>query len=153
MPPISTYATLALTLSALLGGIGVVHLLRPRFVRDAYDRWEYPRHLPLLVGILEIAAALFLRDPALRGWGIGLAAFINFGAVVTLLNHSQYLHAVPALVMMVALVPLGLAIPRAAYPVRYMSAIECAAPSQSPGACNSELALAREETARASAGA
>jgi hypothetical protein len=153
MPAISTITLLALMLSALLGGIGVIHLLRPRFVRAAYERWDYPQRLPLIVGLAEIAAALLLDDPALRGWGIGLAALINFGAVVTHLNHSQYLHAVPAVLMMVALVPLGLAIPRASYPVRVMSAVLCAAPSQPAGMCNSEAALATENSAGKSAGA
>jgi len=153
MPAISTYSALAFTLSALLGGIGLIHLLGLRFVRDAYKRWDYPQRLPLIVGILEIAAALLLYDPALRGWGIGLAALINFGAVVTLLNHRQYLHAVPAVLMMIALVPVALAVPRASYPVRFVSAVACAAAAQPSGLCNSEAAPTREQRARGSAGA
>jgi hypothetical protein len=153
MSAILNYSVLACTLSALLGGIGVVHLLGPRFVRDAYEQWDYPQRLPLIVGILEIAAALLLYDPALRGWGIGLAAFINFGAVVTLFNHRQYLHALPAIVMMVALLPVGLANSPATYPIRFMSSVSCAAPSQTPGLCNSQGALASAKDARRSAGA
>ena len=152
MPAISNYLALVCMLSVMLGGIGFVHLLRPRFVRDAYQRWDYPRHLPLVVGILEIEAALLLYDPALRGWGIGLAGFINFGAVVTHLNHRQYLHAVPAVLMMVALLPVGLAIPRVSS-VRFMSAGQCAVPSQAPGLCNAEAPRTPEKNTGRSAGA
>ena len=153
MPAISTYSALAFTLSALLGGIGFIHLLAPRFVRDAYEQWDYPQRLPLIVGIVEIAAALLLYDPAFRGWGIGLAALVNFGAVVTHLNHRQYLHAVPAVLMMAALVPVGLAIPRASFPVRFMSSVQCAAPSQPSGVCNTEAPLGGVKIASRSAGA
>jgi hypothetical protein len=103
----------AMSVAALLGVIGVVQLDGPRFVRDAYQRWDYPRHLRLVTGLLDIAAALMLAEPSLRGWGIALAAILLFGCVVTLLDHRQYAYAVPAILMMAALVPATLAVPRA----------------------------------------
>jgi hypothetical protein len=49
----------------------------------------------------------------MRGWGIGLGAVLTFGAVVTLLNHRHYAAAGAAILMMAALVPAALAVPRA----------------------------------------
>ncbi len=103
----------ALSLAALLGVIGVVQLAGPRFLREAYRRWDYPRHLRLVTGSLDIAAALMLAEPNLRGWGIALAAILIFGSVVTMLSHRQYAYAAPAILMMAALVPATLAVPRA----------------------------------------
>jgi len=103
----------ALSLAALLGVIGVVQLAGPRFLREAYRRWDYPRHLRLVTGLLDIAAALMLAEPSLRGWGIALAAILIFGSVVTMLSHRQYAYAAPAILMMAALVPATLAVPRA----------------------------------------
>jgi hypothetical protein len=115
---VSTYA--ALTLAALFGAIGLVHLAGPRFLRDAYERWEYSQTLRVIVGFLEIVAAMLLADPRLRLWGIGLAALINFGAVITLLNHGQYLQAGPGLLVMAALLTSTLAVPVTHHPVRIL---------------------------------
>jgi len=68
---------------------------------------------------LEIAAAFMLAHPELRGWGIALAALIMFGAVITLLSHEQYLWAAPSMVLMAALIPAGLAVPRVSHSVHY----------------------------------
>jgi hypothetical protein len=54
-----------------------------------------------------------LAESSVRGWGIALAAILTFGSVVTLLNHRQYAYAAGVSLMMVALVPATLAIPRA----------------------------------------
>ncbi|HXJ02471.1 MAG TPA: DoxX family protein [Micropepsaceae bacterium] len=112
MHGISNYSILALTLAALFSVIGLVHLSGPRFLREAYEGWGYSQRFRLIVGLLEIIAAHWLADPTLRLSGIGLAAAINFGAVVTLLSHRQYLHAGPTIVLMIALLPATLAVPR-----------------------------------------
>jgi hypothetical protein len=62
--------------------------------------------------VLDLAAAAMLVEPELRGWGIALAAVLTFGSVVTLLNHRHYAAAGAAILMMVALVPAALAVPR-----------------------------------------
>jgi hypothetical protein len=121
---ISNYSLLAWTLAVLFGAIGCVHLAGPRFLRDAYDRWEYSQKFRFIVGCLELVAAGWLADPAFRLWGIGLAAIINFGAVITLLSHCQYVHAAPGVLMMIALVPATLAVPRAPYPTRFIAPVE-----------------------------
>jgi hypothetical protein len=127
---ISNYSFLAITLAAVFGAIGLVHLAGPRFVRDAYDRWEYSQNLRFIVGFLELIAALWLADPAFRLWGIGLAAVINFGAVITLLSHSQYLPAAPGVLMMIALVPATLSVPRTPHAVRFIAPVENSASPQ-----------------------
>lgn len=106
-------AITCLLLAALFAIIGVVQLLAPRFLRDAYARWDYSQAVRVVTGVLDIVAAAMLIDPDLRAWGIGLAAILTFGSVVTLLNHRHYAAAGAAVLMMVALVPAALAVPRA----------------------------------------
>jgi uncharacterized membrane protein len=115
----STFSVLAATLAIVFGVIGLIHLLGPRFLRDAFEKWNYGTPVRLVTGALEIMAALMLAHPELRGWGIALAALIMFGAVITLLSHEQYLCAVPSIALMAALIPAILAVPRADHQVRY----------------------------------
>ena len=105
-------AIVCLLLAALFAVIGVVQLLGPRFLRNAYARWDYSQAVRVVTGVLDIVAAAMLIDPELRGWGIGLGAVLTFGSVVTLLNHRHYAAAGAAILMMVALVPAALAVPR-----------------------------------------
>ena len=111
MTDIPTLAALAL--AALFGVIGVVQLVGPRFLCNAYRNWDYSQHLRVVTGLLDIAAAAMLEESSVRGWGIALAAILTFGSVVTLLNHRQYAYAAGVSLMMIALVPATLAIPRA----------------------------------------
>jgi hypothetical protein len=108
----SIYGVIAVFVAVVLGLIGTVQLIGPRFVRDAYRRWDYPQRLRLVTGVLDLAAALMLVLPALRGWGIAVAAILTFGSVIIFLSHRQYRYAVPAIGLMVALVPAALAVPR-----------------------------------------
>ena len=124
----SFYSHVALGLAALFGGIGVLHLVGPRWLRAAYQRWDYPQRLRLIVGAMEIVSAAWLANPSLRGWGIGLAVFISFGAVVTLLNHRSYLHAVPGMLMLAALVPAAASLPHTARSVGYAPSLESVSP-------------------------
>ncbi|HEY4264697.1 MAG TPA: DoxX family protein [Micropepsaceae bacterium] len=142
MHVISNYV--ALILAALFGAIGLVHLAGPRFVREAYERWEYSQNLRRIVGFLEIIAAAWLADPVFRLWGIGLAAAINFGGVVTLLNHRQYLHAGPGLVMMLALLPATLAVP-GAHPVRFIAIMPAPVAQQQATPRQDDLEAARDD--------
>ena len=119
MPVSSTFSVLAASLAVVFWVIGLIHLLGPRFLRDAFEKWNYGTLVRLVTGILEIMAALMLAHPELRGWGIALAALIMFGAVITLLNHEQYLCAVPSIALMAVLVPEMLAVPRADHQVHY----------------------------------
>ena len=100
-----------LSLAAIFMAIGLVQLAGPRFVRNAYDHWDYPQGIRLVTGLADIAAAVMLAQPGSRGWGIALAALLTFGSVVTLLNHRHYAFASAGVLMMIALVPAALALP------------------------------------------
>jgi hypothetical protein len=115
----SIYDLVALLLAMSLGLIGAVQLLGPRFVREAYKRWDYGPRVRIVTGGLDVLAAIMLAVPALRGWGIALAAVLTFGSVVVFLNHRQYRYALPAIGLLVALVPATVAVPRPA-PVQFI---------------------------------
>jgi hypothetical protein len=95
----------AWSLAVILALTGLVQLAGLRFVRQAYENWEYPRGIHRVAGSLEIVAAAFLVMSPTRVWGVALAGMILFVAVVTLLSHRQYLAALPGMIMMAALVP------------------------------------------------
>ena len=108
-------------IGTILSITGFVHVAGPRGLREAYARFEFPPRFYLVAGVLELAAAGLLAMPALRGWGIALTGFISFGAVVTLFNHRRYIFAVPGIVLMVALVPVSLAVPHEANHLHYLN--------------------------------
>ena|SRR5712671_2931155 len=102
---------IAWSIGTILALAGLINIAGPRGLREAYARWEFPARFHLGVGVLQIAAAVLLAIPDMRVWGIVLAGSIMFGAVVTLFNHRRYVFAVPAIMLMAALVPASLAIP------------------------------------------
>ena len=108
------YSLIALWLSVTFSLIGAVQLIGPRFVREAYRQWGYGRRVRLVTGMLDIVAAILLGLPALRAWGIALAAILTFGSVVVFLNHRQYRQALPAIGLLLALIPATVAVPRPA---------------------------------------
>ena len=114
MADISIYDLIALWLSVIFSLIGLVQLIGPHFVRETYRRWGYGRSVRLVTGVLDIVAAIMLGLPALRVWGIVVAAILTFGSIVVFLNHRQYRQAVPAIALMLALIPATVAVPRPA---------------------------------------
>ncbi len=111
MPHLSVYAMIAQAIAAVFALAGIVQLPGPGFVRRAYARWEMPRKFYRVVGVLDLIAAFFLMDASTRIWGVGLAAIVSFGAIVTLLKSEQYVWSIPGVVLMMALVPASLASP------------------------------------------
>jgi hypothetical protein len=107
----TVYSVAALSLAVVFVAIGAIQLTGPAFVRDAYVRWRYSQRVRLVTGALDIVAGLMLAAPGLRGWGIGLAAILSFGAGVVFLNHRQYRHALSAIALMAALIPAAAAVP------------------------------------------
>ena len=114
MADILIYDLIALWLSVIFSVIGLVQLIGPHFVRETYRRWGYGRNVRLVTGVLDIVAAIMLGVPALRVWGIALAAILSFGSIIVFLNHRQYRQAVPAIGLMLALIPATVAVPRPA---------------------------------------
>ena len=98
-------------LAAVFAASGLVHLSGARFVRRAYERWQFPPKFYRVTGILSLLAAGFLATPITRIWGAVLAALMMFFATVTLLNNRQYAYSVPAMLMLAALIPAMLASP------------------------------------------
>ena len=108
MNAISFPFLIAWLVGAVLMVAGFINIAGPRRLREAYASWEFPPRFYLVAGLLEVTAAAFLAVPEMRLWGIALAGFIAFGAVVTLFNQRRYLSAVPAIILMLALFPLRL---------------------------------------------
>ncbi|MDE1985126.1 MAG: DoxX family protein [Alphaproteobacteria bacterium] len=101
----------ATLLAAIFAVSGLVQLIGPGFVREAYRRWEFPPGFYRVTAVLDLLAAVFLAVPETRLWGIGLAGMITFAAVATLLGHRKYLYAVPGLILLIALAPAALSVP------------------------------------------
>jgi hypothetical protein len=104
-----TFSTIiAWAIAGVFAASALLHLAGPRFVREAYERWNFPRHFHRVTGIVELLTAAFLANPLTRLWGIALAALTLFVAVVTLLNHRQYAYTVPGILVMLLLIPASL---------------------------------------------
>jgi hypothetical protein len=88
---------------------GLVNLGGSSKVRAAFRAWDYPPNFYRVVGMIELAVALFLALPQTRIWGVIFGGFIAFFSVVTLLKHSRYGWSVPAMLLLAALVPASLA--------------------------------------------
>jgi hypothetical protein len=108
----SVFEIVVMAVAAVFATIGFVQMAGPRFVRDAYEFWGYAQRVRFVTGVLDIGAAVLLATPALRGWGIALAAMLMFGSVIVLLNRRHYFYAIPATALMVALVPATMAVPQ-----------------------------------------
>jgi hypothetical protein len=96
---------IAFFLTMLFALAATLNLAAPGFVRRFYRRWDYPRGFYYVAGAAQALTALFLAVPETRIWGGILGAFVLFAATVSLLNHRQYVYAVPAILVMVAIIP------------------------------------------------
>jgi DoxX-like family len=97
--------SVALFLAFLFLLAGAAHIVGPRALRAVYRRWQFARSFRYVAGAVQLLAALFLAVPQTRLWGGALAAMILFTAVVSLLNRGRYLYAIPAILVMIALLP------------------------------------------------
>ncbi|MEJ1967476.1 MAG: DoxX family protein [Rhizomicrobium sp.] len=111
MHTILTPTHFAWLLSSAFAVAAALHLAGPRFVREAYERWQYPRGFRQVTGTLLALAAIFLSIPLTRFWGIAIAAVVMFLSAITLINHRQYGYAAPIVALLFALVPASLAGP------------------------------------------
>ena len=62
----STFSVLAASLAVVFWVIGFIHLLGPRFLRDAFEKWNYGTLARLVTGTLEVTAALMLARKRIR---------------------------------------------------------------------------------------
>ena len=84
---------------------GVAALSEPRLFRRIRDAVRCRRGFCQFMGAVALTAACFLLVPNTRIWGVALAGIMTFGIVVKLFFHRRYLWSVPAVLMLVALVP------------------------------------------------
>ena len=101
----------ALFLAILFGVSAAAHLYGPEALKRAYTRWGFPGKFYRVSGTIQLLAALFLSNGITRVWGVALAAFVTFAAVVLLLSHGRYRISVPGMLILAALVPAILAGP------------------------------------------
>jgi len=97
--------------SAIFALTGLINLSGSTHMRAVYRLWRYPHHFYRVVGVAELMVALFLIVPETRVWGIAAGGMITFIVIVTLLHHRQYLWSLPAMLLLVSLVPASLARP------------------------------------------
>lgn len=101
----------ALLMAILFGASAAAHLYGPEALKRAYTRWGFPGRFYRVSGTIQLLAALFLTNGITRVWGVALAAFVTFAAVVLLLSQGRYRISVPGMLILAALVPAILAGP------------------------------------------
>ena len=95
--------------SAAFALAGLVSLSGSTHLRAVYRLWHYPRNFYRIVGSIELMAALFLVVPETRVWGIAAGGMIALITAVTLLHRRKYIGSLPAVLLLVSLVPASLA--------------------------------------------
>ena|SRR5579863_9626197 len=96
-------------LSAIFALAGVINLSGSMHFWAVYRFWKYPHNFYRIVGLTELLVALFLIVPETRIWGITSSGLIAGIMTMTLLHHRKYLWSLPAMLLLVALVPASLA--------------------------------------------
>lgn len=96
---------LALGLAGMFGVASLLHLIAPRFLRDAYREAGYSRSFLVVIGIALALAVVFLAVPQMRVWGGILGGLILFTAASTFLYRERYAYAIPAILLLAALAP------------------------------------------------
>ena len=86
-----------LTIFFIFGG--VVNLVGPKPVVNDFRRWGYPSWFNLVTGVVELATAILLVVSITRPLGAALGLVTMLAAVATLVRHREYVHAVPALIV------------------------------------------------------
>src|SRR4029077_2812330 len=95
--------------SVTLAMAGLISLSGSTHLGAVYRHWHYPRNFYCIVGLAELMAALFLVVPETRIWGIAASGMIALITTVTLLHHRKYFWSLPAVLLLVTLVPASLA--------------------------------------------
>jgi len=101
----------AWSIASLFGVSGLLHLVGLESVKRVYARSDFAPGFYRIAGIVQLLAAFFLALPITRIWGVALAAFVTFAAIVILLNNRQYVYSVPGVILLAALIPPALANP------------------------------------------
>jgi len=86
---------LQVLLAAFFALQGIVKLRGSTGWITRFRAWGYPDHFYLVVGFVELLAAILLLIPRLANWGALILLVVMIGAVATLLIHHEHGLAVP----------------------------------------------------------
>jgi hypothetical protein len=73
----------------------------------AYRTWGYPDWFHVVTAGMELATAILLILGVTRGYGAGLGSIVMIGAVLTLMRHGEYSHAILPTAIFASLVAVG----------------------------------------------
>ncbi|OCX66354.1 hypothetical protein BFP70_05670 [Thioclava sp. SK-1] len=106
MIDLSPPGILALLLAAffLIGAAG--NAIGPGPVRADYARWGFPSWFRHVTAALELATALLLVLIEQRLFGIALGGAVMAGALLTLIQHQEFRHAIAPAVVIALLLAL-----------------------------------------------
>ncbi|MBV6670060.1 DoxX family protein [Xanthomonas euvesicatoria pv. alangii] len=90
----------------LAGGIGNIFVSEHNAAE--YLRWGFPEWFHFVTGGLELSAALLIVFKQTRWWGACLGALIMLAALVTLITHGEYLHALAPLIVLIVSLTVAL---------------------------------------------
>ena len=85
----------ALLVAVPLGLAGLAKLIGDNAMVQNFTRWDYPGELMVMVGFLELIAAMLVLLPFSRLVGAGLALSVMIAAIGTHVLNGQLLEATP----------------------------------------------------------
>lgn len=94
-----TGITIVLSAFFFVGAIGNIFVSEE--IAADYLRWGYPAWFHFVTGSLECIAALLLLKTSTRLWGAVLGSFIMVSALITVILHREYMHAIAPLVVLI----------------------------------------------------
>lgn len=80
---------LQLLIAALFAIQGIVKLSASPAWVSRFQRWGYPEHFYLVVGIVELFAAIALLVPRIAKWGASILIVVMVGATATHALHRE----------------------------------------------------------------
>ncbi|WP_321794845.1 DoxX family protein [Caballeronia sp. J97] len=81
-----------------------LNIFSPKEVALEYQRWGFPDWFHYVTGAMELSAALLLAGAKTRLIGIMLGAIVASAAILTVVLHGEYGHALIPLALLVALI-------------------------------------------------
>lgn len=79
------------SLAAIFVGSAGLNLVGPEFVREEFEKWNYPPWLRFAVATMELLAAVLLVLPSARTFGALLALAILIAVVFSLARTREWL--------------------------------------------------------------
>jgi hypothetical protein len=79
------------SLAAIFAGSAALNLAGPEFVREEFEKWNYPSWLRLAVAAMEFTAAALLLATGTRAYGAMLALLILAAVVFSMARTREWL--------------------------------------------------------------